>query len=165
MSICTSQTYLFRKWYVIDAHIFQIHQSNFILAGKSFLFHIYLSYIFCYTLALQVLFNRQKFIAFNVPSIGSWYAKINHSWCWWGSLGPFFSIFFLNSTLQDASLFLSTYIFSCRVTMMEDPLWNLPWIHIKNLEPKLLLSIPFRMPFTGMVIIMTPCPRSSLISL
>ena len=70
MSICTSQTYLFRKWYVINVHIFQLG-SNFILAGGSFLFHLYLSYGFCYTLALQCPFNGPKFIAFNVPSIGS----------------------------------------------------------------------------------------------
>ena len=57
ISICTSQTYFFRKWYLINAHVFQLHQSNFILAGKSFLFHMYLSYVFCYTLALQFLVN------------------------------------------------------------------------------------------------------------
>ena len=61
MSICTSQTYLFRKWYVINVHIFQL-QYNFTLAGESFLFHLYLSYGFCYTLALQCPFNGPKFI-------------------------------------------------------------------------------------------------------
>ena len=78
-----------------------------------------------------------------------------------------FSLFFLNNILQDASSFLSTYISSCQVArnQMKGTLCNLPKIHIKTLEPKLLLSIPFRMPFNSMVIIMTPCPRSSLISL
>ena len=37
-----------------------------------------------------------------------------------------FSIFFLNTVLQDAFLFLSTYIFSCRVTRKESmQVWNL----------------------------------------
>ena len=57
MSICTSQTYIFRQWYVINVHIFQLHQSNFILAGKSFLFHIY--FVLCLLLHLSTSISFQ----------------------------------------------------------------------------------------------------------
>ena len=76
------------------------------------------------------------------------------------------SIFCLKCILQDVFLFLSTYIFFCRaVAMFQSMLWSLLWIHIKALEPKLLLPLPSKMSFSSMAMIMMLCSiGSSLIS-
>ena len=88
MSICTSQTYLCRNWYVINVHIFNLHQSNLILAGETFLFHLHLPYVLCHTLAHQWASNETQFIAFHGSCIVFQHKEVNHSWSWWGPLPP-----------------------------------------------------------------------------
>ena len=125
--------------------------STFVSAGKSFLNHFHLaSSVLCY---LSKIFSFQ-------------WKKFHCLWCVLHSFPicrnqSFMElvrdilafIFLLNNILQDASSFLSTYIFFCNMTGIKGILWSLLSTHIKTMEPKPLLLIPFRMPFRNMAMI------------